>query len=335
MATNPTVVFSDVETVEVEDREVPEPDAGQVLIETDRTLVSTGTELTVLSGDVPPGSAWDQHIDYPFTPGYNNIGTVIETGEDVDDVEVGQRVGTYGSHARYICTRAGACRPVPDGVTDDEAVFFTIAEIVMNGVRRSEATWGEAVAVYGLGLLGQITVRTAQAAGARPVIGLDVADSRIDHLPAAAGVTGVNPMSDDVEAAVREATGGDLADVVFEVTGNPDVITDEFDALRRQGRLVVLSSPRGETEFDFHDYCNSGSYVIIGSHNNSHPRVATPENPWTQHRHAELFFEYIDDGSMEIESLVSHHEPYDRAPELYASLLDDRTEAMGVVLEWD
>ncbi|MCU4742998.1 zinc-binding alcohol dehydrogenase [Natronoglomus mannanivorans] len=331
---NPTVVFTDVETVEIENRAVPEPGPEQVLISTDRTLVSTGTELTVLSGDVPPGSAWDDHIEYPFTPGYNNVGTVVETGADVEGVEEGQRVATYGSHAAYVCSDAEACRPIPDGVSDDEAVFFTIAEIVMNGVRRSDLTWGEHAGVYGLGLLGQLAVRVSQAAGARPVVGLDVAQSRLEYLPDAPGVTGANPLEDDAEAVVREATGGSLADVVFEVTGNPDVITDELEVLREQGRFVVLSSPRGETSFDFHDHCNSPSYTIVGAHNSSHPSVATPANPWTQHRHAGLFFEYVADGSLEVESLVSHRESVTEAPGLYETLLADRTDAMGVVLEW-
>lgn len=332
--TNQTVVFSDVETVTVEDRTVPDPGPDQVLIRTDRTLVSTGTELTVLSGDVPAGSAWDNHIEYPFVPGYNNVGTVVEVGADVKGITEGQRVGTYGSHAEHVCADAEACRPVPEGVSDDGAVFFTIAEIVMNGVRRGELGWGEHVAVYGLGLLGQLAVRIGQAAGARPVVGFDVADSRLEYLPEVPGVVGANPAEEDAPAVVRDASGGRLADVVFEVTGNPEAITGEFDALGEQGRFVVLSSPRGETSFDFHDLCNAPSHTIVGAHNSSHPPVATPENPWTQHRHAELFFEYLADGTFGVESLISHREPASEAPGLYDALLADRTDAMGVVLEW-
>lgn len=334
MTHNPTAVFTDVETSAIEDRPVPEPGPEQVLIRSDRTLVSTGTELTVLSGDVPPGSDWDQHIEYPFTPGYNNIGTVVEVGDEVETITEGQRVATYGSHARYVCTGAGACRPIPDGVSDDEAVFFTIAEIVSNGIRRSELTWGESAVVYGLGLLGQLAVRLCHAAGARPVIGVDVADSRLEYLPDQPGIVGVNPLEDDPEEVVRNANGGRLADVVFELTGNPDVITDEFDVLRDQGRFVVLSSPRGETPIDFHDHCNLPSYTIIGAHNSSHPSVATPDNPWTQHRHAEIYFDLVDDDTLEVESLVSHTESYEEAPRLYDELLEDRSTAMGVVLEW-
>ena len=133
MPTNPTVVFTDVETVTIEGRSVPDPGPEEVLVRSARTLVSTGTELTVLSGDVPPGSAWDDQIEYPFTPGYNNVGTVVEVGDAVESLSEGQRVATYGSHAQYVCAEASACRPAPDTVTDEEATFFTIAEAVNGG----------------------------------------------------------------------------------------------------------------------------------------------------------------------------------------------------------
>ena len=333
MATNDTIVFEAEERVIVKSRDVPSPDSGEVLVETERTLISTGTELTILSGDVPAGSSWDNIVDYPFVPGYNNVGTVVETGEGVEAYEPGQRVATTGDHAAYILADADNCRPVPADLSADEAVFFTIAVIVSNGVRRSDLTWGEGVVVYGLGLLGQLAARICHVAGARPVVGVDLAAERRDYLPSTPGFLPVDPTEREPAAALESATGR-LADVVFEVTGNPDIIPTELEALREQGRFVVLSSPKGETLFDFHDLCNSPSYRIIGAHNSSHPPTATPDNPWTQKRHCELFFEYLEQEAFDVESLISHRSHYADAPELYEMLLKDRTEAMGVVLEW-
>jgi 2-desacetyl-2-hydroxyethyl bacteriochlorophyllide A dehydrogenase len=333
VTTNDTIVFEGTREVSVEERAVPSPGPTGVLIETERTLISTGTELTVLSGEAEPGSKWDDMTEYPFVPGYNNVGVVVETGDDVTSLETGQRVATTGSHCAYTVADVADCRSVPSDISADEAVFFTIAEIVSNGVRRSDLTWGEGAVMYGLGLLGQLATRICQAAGARPVVGVDLAASRLDYLPDAPGVVGVDPSDRSPDTVLEDMTGR-LADVVFEVTGNPDVITTELEALREQGRFVVLSSPKGETAFDFHDYCNGPSYRIIGAHNSSHPPTATPDNPWTQHRHCELFFEYLSDGSFDVESLISHRRHYSDAPTLYEMLLTDRTDAMGVVLEW-
>ena len=333
MPQSETIVFPEPNRVTVEERTVERPAEDEVLVRTDRTLISTGTELTVLSGEYPPGSQWD-NFEFPFEPGYNNVGTVVETGDAVTDLAEDDRVATYGPHSEYVVVAAEACRPIPDAVDDEAAVFFTIAEIVMNGVRRSRLTWGETSVVYGLGLLGQLAVRCCHAAGARPVVGVDAAAERVSYLPEEPNVEGVHVATRDPAEAVEDVTDGDLADVVFELTGNPDVIPTEFDALRDQGRFVVLSSPKGPTEFDFHDLCNAPSYEIIGAHNGSHPSTATPANPWTQKRHAELFFEYLADGTMSVDSLVSHEESYADATEVYDRLQEDRSQALGVVLEW-
>jgi 2-desacetyl-2-hydroxyethyl bacteriochlorophyllide A dehydrogenase len=326
------VVFPEPGTVRIEDHEVDDPGPGELLVRSERSLISIGTELTALSGEYPEGSQWDDVIDYPTVPGYDNVGTVVAAGEGAAQWE-GRRVATRGPHARLFVTDADDCLAVPEAVESEAAAFFTLAEIAMNGVRRSRLTWGEAAVVYGLGSVGQLAARFCREAGARPVLGVDLAPERLEYLPA--GIEGVAPGARDPADAVRAANRDRLAPVVFEVTGSPGAITGEFDVLREQGRLVVLSSPRGETAVDFHDHCNAPSYEIIGAHNSSHPPVATPANPWTRERHDELFFDLVADGTLSMADLVSHREPYARAPELYRGLLEDRTGTMGVVLEWE
>ena len=65
---------------------------------------------------------------------------------------------------------------------------------------------------------------------------------------------------------------------MFEVTENPDVFSQEFEIVRDQGRLM-LSIPKYETPFDFHDYCNRRNYETIGAHVDSHPTSEISENP--------------------------------------------------------
>lgn len=335
MSENETVVFTGPESVVLEDRPVPEPAPDEVLVETTRSLISTGTELTVFSGDYPEDSNWDQYGSYPFDAGYSNVGEVVAVGDDVESLAAGDRVATRAPHRQYAAVAAGDCVPVPDSVPAEEAAFFALAGIAMNGLRRGGVDWGETVAVYGLGLVGQLASRFCHVAGARPVVGFDIAPDRVEYLPERPSLVGADPETDDPQAVVRDAANERLADVVFEATGLPDVLPTEFEVLREQGTFVVLSSPRGTTEFDFHDLCNGPSYDIVGAHELSHAPVATPRDPWTHERHYELFFDLLDDGSVDIGDLVSHRVPHDDAPETYERLLADRSEAMGVVFEWD
>ena len=332
--TNEEIVFSEPGVVRIEPCEVGEPGAGEVLIRTRSTLISTGTELTVLAADYPEGSQWAAMFPFPVQPGYDNVGEVVQVGPGVDPAWTMRRVGTLARHAKYVVAAVEDCRPVPDAVSDEQAAFFTIAEIVMNGVRRSRLTWGESAVVFGLGLLGQLAVRLCLHAGASAVIAVDVARSRLAFLPDDPRVHPVQAQEASVEAVVREVTRTRMADVAFEVTGEPDLLVGQLAALRNQGRLLVLSSPRGPATLDLHDHVVARSVSIIGAHNVSHPRRATLEDPWVAQRHGELFFDAVAGGQIDVDALLTHRRPYRDAPELYAMLLRDRSSLMGVVLDW-
>lgn len=332
---NPTLVFPSPLSVEVEDRAMPTPGEGELLIRTLRSLISTGTEMTAFRGKFPDSSAWSRHAKYPYLPGYSNVGIVVDAGAGVDRQWIGRRVGTYGSHAAFVVAPCSAGRPIEsDQINNEAATFFTIAEIVMNGVRRSQLRWGESVGIYGLGLLGQLTARFAQLAGALPILALDINERRLQMLGGLRSVIPAQASRNDLVQIAREHTRNRLVDVVFEVTGNPSLIPKEFKILRPQGRFVVLSSPKDKTSFDFHDLCNAPSYTIIGAHNASHPTHATLDNPWTSTRDGELFFDLLACGAIEMESLISHRVPFSQAVDWYPQLDDPRSDTMGVVLIW-
>jgi 2-desacetyl-2-hydroxyethyl bacteriochlorophyllide A dehydrogenase len=335
MGCNPTVVFVKPGEVALEQRDKPDPQGDELLIRTRCTQISIGTELTLLKGEFPAESIWGNLARYPLEPGYSNIGRVEKVGANVSGDWIGKRVATYSGHARYVTAKPRNARIVEhEAVSDEHAAFFTIAEIVMNAVRRSHLCWGESAVVYGAGPLGQLIVRFCRIAGVRPVVAVDMADSRLACLPRDAAVVPVNSRKDDVATVVKELTRGRLADVVFEVTGSAALIPEEFGALRDEGRFVIVSSPSGPTEFDFHDLCNWASYTIIGAHNRSHPPVATPGNPWTQFRHAELFFDLLGSGELDLDPLITHRPSYTEVCELYRMLLEDRSPAMGVLIDW-
>jgi threonine dehydrogenase-like Zn-dependent dehydrogenase len=268
------------------------------------------------------------------------VGRVVDVGPDAAEAGLafnsGDRIGVWGGHARFHTISSDDWWfPVPEGPTDAEAAFGPIAQITMNGIRQAEVEWGDTVTVFGLGLLGQFAVRLLLLAGARPVFGFDLESSRVDLLPEHPSLSGVLPSEDDnLPSLVEEENGGRLADVVVESTGVAGAIPDQFDVLRKQGRLVVLGSPRDTTEFDFYSQCHLPGHEIVGAHVGTHPEVATVNDRWTMQRHAELFFDYLADASLNVESLVSDEVSVERAPAVYAALDADRTEKMGVQFVW-
>src|SRR5579863_4357647 len=93
------VVFLAPRQVAMEPQEWADPGPGQVLLRTERTLISTGTELTGLTGDFPPNSRWAAYMKYPVGAGYSNVATVGAVGEGVEQVRVGDLVASTAAHA--------------------------------------------------------------------------------------------------------------------------------------------------------------------------------------------------------------------------------------------
>jgi len=335
MEQNYQVVFAGKKQVELREAKIPAPGPGQVLIKSVLTQVSTGTELTILIGEYPPGSVWANYGQYPFNAGYSNIGRVIDVGQGVNRSLIGRLVGSQTFHAHYVIGEHEALRFLPEGIKAEQAVFFTIAEIVMNGVRLAKIEPGEAVAVFGLGLLGQFTVQFCRFCGGWPVIAVDPAEFR----RALARQSGANydfdPLHTDLEAKIKDITKERMCDVAFEVTGIPSEIGRQLGLLRERGREIILSSPRGASTIDFHDLVNRPSRVIIGAHNWSHPKVETTYNQWTAARDAELFFSLLQAGIFTTAHLVSHRFKWDQAVKAYQMLMADRSKALGVLFDWD
>ncbi len=326
MTGNPTLVIDAPSRIRIESRVQPEPGAGQLLIETAASLISTGTEIAILDGVVTG-------IDYPFTPGYSNVGVVIATGPGVSKDWRGRKVATGAPHARYVVADEAGAVEIKGSSSDHELVFFALASIALNGLRRAAVSGGEVAIVFGLGILGQLVVRLCRLFGLRPVVGVDPERDRRKLLADHANVVTAKP--DEAEHAVAELTHGRMADVVFDVTGLPAALPGQARCARDQARLVLLGSPRGDpVPFDFYVGCHRPSLTIIGAHTLSHPPVDAPGSPWTVQRHSELFFSLVEDGELDVAKLITDVVPWRDSVAMFDELSRNRGSHMGVVLDW-
>ena len=331
------IVFKEPKKVEIEEADLPDPSPDQILIRTRVTLISTGTELTMLSGEYPKGSVWNNITRYPVVPGYSNCGVVEKVGEKVQKFKVGDRVSSTAPHAEYAVIREDRAVKVPDDVSDEEATFGTLSATVMNSVRLANIKLGESVVIVGVGILGQLACQFSRLCGGFPVIAVDLSRRRLE-IAKKLGVTAtIYPKEEDVEQRILELTKGRGADVVFEVTGNPKIVPWELGLVKRQGRLILLSSPRGVTELDLHDLVNWPSRTIIGTHTSSHPSHETPYNPWTWERNIQFFFGLLSAGLVNVKDLITDRYEWIEAKQAYQKLLDplgERLQVLGVILDF-
>lgn len=328
------IVFTGRRELEVRREPVPAPGPNQVRVRTRKSLISIGTELICFERRFEPGTHWDRWVQYPFYPGYSNAGVVDAVGENVTGLQVGDRVASRAHHRQWALADASRALKIPDGVSDEEATWFGLANIVQNGVRRAEHELGDAVVIVGLGPLGQLVTQYAYLSGAREVIAIDTAPARLELAARHGATRTLNlPVNEAVEA-VKALTDGRGADIVYDVTGHPAVFSAALQLPRRFGKMVVLGDTGTPSEQRLTGDVITRGLRIIGAHDNNPPPVGTDHAWWSHLNMARLFFTYVERRQMDVAGLITHRYRPEEAAQCYASLVADRSTAMGVIFDW-
>jgi threonine dehydrogenase-like Zn-dependent dehydrogenase len=328
------VVFPAPGEVAIAEEVVPDPGPGEVLCQAEASLISTGTESTCLRGEFDPGTNWADWIRFPFRPGYCMAARVIGLGQGVDRFREGDLVATWTPHSERFAVEAGAANPVPAGVSAEEAAWTVLGSTTQLAARRAQLQLGERVGVIGLGLLGQLVVQYCHLAGARTIVAIDAPGIRLDAAMDHGATHAIGTDAASARDAVAEATGGRMLDVVFDVTGHPDVLAPAIGLVRQLGRVVLLGDTPTPTRQRLGPGVVSNSVAILGIHAHARPDVANDFHPWSTGEIAALFLDYVAAGRLRVADLITDRvSPLD-APEVYGSLARDRSGRIGVIFDW-
>ena len=161
--------------------ELPDPQPHQILVGNACTQVSAGSEANFLrfgpqSYGLPEGTP-------RANIGYMAVGRILALGSAVQGFVVGDRVTTGSPHASHSLVEVGpaaAIDPVPEGVSDEIAGFASLGDVALHGVRRAGLQIDQSVAIFGLGIVGQLALQLARISGAYPLIALDLVDERLE-----------------------------------------------------------------------------------------------------------------------------------------------------------
>lgn len=184
----------------------------------------------------------------PFVPGMEVVGEVSAVGSDVTKVKPGDRVAAVtmlGAFAEQVKAHQNAVMPVPPSVDGGEVTALMCGYGTAHHAlkQRGELKSGETLVVTGAaGLTGLAAVQIGRAMGAKVIA---VASSQEKRDLAIANGADAALGYDNLKDALKEATGGHGADVVFEVVGG-DVFEACARALAWKGRLLVVGFAGGE-----------------------------------------------------------------------------------------
>jgi predicted dehydrogenase/threonine dehydrogenase-like Zn-dependent dehydrogenase len=281
-------------------------------------------------------------LDAPIPIGYCQAGVVVETGPRVEGFAPGDRVVTNGPHAEYVRVSHTLAAHIPEGVSFETAAFTPLAAIGLQGLRLAVPTLGETVVVYGLGLIGLLTVQLARANGCE-VIGIDRDVPRLTLAERFGARTVAATEGVDVARAVLDLTGGDGADAVLLTLATEDDGPVQAAAAmsRKRGRIVLvgvtgLQLRRDDfyrKELSFQVSCSYGP----GRHDPVHEEqgVDYPRGfvRWTEARNFEAVLALMADGRLDPTPLVTHRFDIADAAQAY-DVVSGSEPSLGIVLRY-
>jgi propanol-preferring alcohol dehydrogenase len=225
------VVTAFNQPLEIQEVPIPKVSAGKVLVK----VIATGvchTDLHAMHGD------WPIKPTVPFIPGHEGVGEVVEVGEGITHLKVGDKVGipwlysacghcdhcyagwetlckkqqnsgysVNGSFAEYCLADGDYVGVIPEGVDLFEIAPILCAGVtVYKGLKMTEAKTGDWVAISGIGGLGHVAIQYAKTIGFN-VIAIDVDDSKLALAKELGADVGINALKVNVKEEVLKASG--------------------------------------------------------------------------------------------------------------------------------
>ncbi len=255
------IIFTAPGEVSLTQCSLPECGPTDVLTETLYTTVSPGTELRMLAG------LYGAAGQFPYVPGYNSIGRVLQVGEKALGYRVGDLVSCinprptpgikfmYGAHSSHQVHATDIDqRPVllPDGVNPCDYCIAEIASISYRGVTAARAQAGETAIVIGQGMIGAFSAAWLVAAGCRVSV-IDLEQSRLDRARKfGVATTIIAGQPDTLDRAMIFTRHG--ADIVVEASGSTPGVKLAYQLLRRKPMMPAGQYVREPVHYFAHDW---------------------------------------------------------------------------------
>jgi 2-desacetyl-2-hydroxyethyl bacteriochlorophyllide A dehydrogenase len=300
--------------VELREVELPEVSEGHILVATEWSGISSGTELLAYRGEVDPDLPLDETLGalagtftYPFRYGYSAVGRVVQPAAPFEE---GQRVFAFHPHQDRFVADARQVVAVDD-LDPRAATLYPTVETALQVCLDASPRLGETVVVVGLGAVGILVAALLARSGA-VVLGSDPEPAR-QAAARAFGVRAIDP--DDMPEAVAAETGRRGADLVVEASGTPQALAGSLGLLAHEGTAVIcswygtkpVSLPLGAA---FH----RRRLALRSTQVSTLPAVLTAR--WDRRRRAELAWRLARELPLAV--LATHAFAFERAAEAYA-----------------
>lgn len=246
------LVFTAPHQVEVVKEELPPPAEGEVLVQTELSAISPGTERLIYEGLAPTELAADPalpsiegDLSFPLRYGYAAVGHVSAIGPGVEPEWIDQPVFAFHPHCDAFTIQTEDLIRLPEDMALEDAAFLPNLETAVNFIQDGAPLLGERVLVLGQGVVGLLTTTLMARSSLARVLTLDPIAARRALSREAGADASFDPGSDqdiaELESALElgEEDGG--ADLVYELSGNPDALNLAIQLAGFSARIVIGS----------------------------------------------------------------------------------------------
>lgn len=316
-----SLIITDFREVELGRRVVRAPAQGELVIRTETSGVSVGTEMAGATGK---SVIWGKP---PFTPGYQAIGRIVAFGPDTEnesELRLGDLVAcfsTYGTHSAYITATLARTHRVDETALSRYAGLFVQPAVGSNAINKAELRAGERVLVVGQGMIGQTTAMLARMRGAF-VVACDVSPQRIEVSREHCADLVIDTSSASPWDQLADLYP-DGFDVVIESTGVSALVDSALECLATGGRFVFEGYYPGNLAF---------TYDL------AHRKQATAVFPFFigEPDHRSSVLRHISSGRLDLRPLISHDISWKDSAEVYRQLLGPRRDEIGgILIDWE
>ncbi len=345
MSAMKAAVLHRVGEVRVEERQIPEPGPGEVLVRV-RAVGVCGSDVHYYK----EGRIGRYVVEKPLILGHESAGEVVALGPGVSNLSVGSRValepgvpcrrcrtcksGRYnlcpdvtfmatppvdGAFVEYIAWPADFTYPLPENLGYAEGALMEPLAVGMHAVRRARLVPGCTVLVLGGGPIGQLALLAAKAAGAGRTILVDLEDRRLDVASRLGADVAINPSRASVADAAWAATDGDGPDLVIEAAGTASTVRQSIELVRRGGTVVWIGLPS-------QDPCEVSALQAIDKE----------VDILGIFRYANVYpyaIRLAASGKIDLSPLVTHRFPLEEARRALDTVVEQKSSAVKVLVE--
>ena len=266
-------VMTEIGKIELGERPIPQPRSGEVLVKLEYVGVC-GSDLHYFE----TGAIGDFVVEPPLVLGHEPGGVVVEVGEGVTSLKVGDRValepgitcgkceacrtGKYnlcpdviffatppidGVFQEYAAHPADLCFKLPENVSTMEGALIEPLAVGFHAANQGGAHAGQTAVVMGSGCIGLCSMMALKAEGVTKVFVVDTLQNRLDRALDLGADAVINPKEKDVIAAVLELTEGAGVDLVIDTVGNDATAKQDVYVTKNGGTIVMVGySPSGD-----------------------------------------------------------------------------------------